>query len=463
MRNTYFPLRYVARIIVEAKTPLTIGTGVSDLVADNIVALDVNGLPMIPGTSLCGVLRNLAKSEVAQTDNIFGYQKSSNNEGLGSRIIISDALMIGENGEIHDGLSTVEWSTPFYRKFRSLPIRDHCRINHLGTADVKSGGKFGEQVVYKGARFLFEIELIGEREDIIVWQQLLSLLKSPIFRVGGGTRKGFGSLSVKSVKTKVYDLSVKSELESYLDKSSCLSEPFTETKDLTKSSIEIDTKSYTKYQLILVPDDFYMFGSGTGDSDADQTYKMENVITWDSVTNEPKFSVEMILIPASSVKGALSHRVAFHYNQAKHVFALPEVCKNYNVESNEAVRALFGYALNSSVGEQTEGRRGIIIFSDVFCTLQKDKIFDHVSLDRFTGGALNGALFNEKVIAGNNEIIKLEILIPNNAYQELDSDIITAFEKALKDISTGLLPLGGSVMKGHGCFTGSVILNGRKL
>ncbi len=465
MRSTSFPLRYVAKIMVQATTPLAVGTGESGLVTDDIVARDVNGLPMIPGTSLCGVLRNLSKPRVPQTDDIFGYQKRNRNKGKGSRIIISDALMIGEDGIVHDGLSPVEWSTSFYRRFRSLPVRDHCRINHLGTADADSNGKFDEQVVYKGTRFLFEIELTGGREDGTAWKQLLSLIKSPLFRVGGGTRNGFGALSVISIKTRVYDLYEKSELKDYLDKSSSLSEPFIEGKESSKQDAEINNELFVTYELNLLPDDFYTFGSGAGDSDADETYKTETIMEWDSASDcgRPKFTEEKILIPASSVKGALSHRVAFHYNQAKHIFANSEVCKNYSMESNEAVRALFGYAKNSKIANQTEGQRGIVMFDDVFLTLKNDKIFNHVSIDRFTGGTLDGALFAEKVIAGNNDMIKIKLLIPFNAYQELDNDVKTAFEKALKDISTGLLPLGGSVMKGHGCFTGSVICNGKKL
>ena len=37
---------------------------------------------------------------------------------------------------------------------------------------------------------------------------------------------------------------------------------------------------------------------------------------------------------------------------------------------------------------------------------------------------------------------------------------LEAFEKALKDITTGMLSLGGATTKGHGIFRGKVLKNG---
>lgn len=83
------------------------------------------------------------------------------------------------------------------------------------------------------------------------------------------------------------------------------------------------------------------------------------------------------------------------------------------------------------------------------------KVFDHVSIDRFTGGAIDSALFQEKTIS-SKEVLNLEILIKKIA----DEKAINAFEKSLKDISTGMLSLGGATTKGHGVFTGTVLKDG---
>ena len=64
-------------------------------------------------------------------------------------------------------------------------------------------------------------------------------------------------------------------------------------------------------------------------------------------------------------------------------------------ENNEAVKALFGYAKNSK--QKIEGLRGRVIINDIYLSHdeKKDKIFNHVKIDRFTSGTIDGALFQE--------------------------------------------------------------------
>ena len=103
------------------------------------------------------------------------------------------------------------------------------------------------------------------------------------------------------------------------------------------------------------------------------------------------------------------------------------------------------------------------MISDVYLdkTSSKDtKVFDHVSIDRFTGGGIDGALFQEKTIASKETFI-LEILIKEDKVS--DDIALESFEKALKDITTGMLSLGGATTKGHGVFTGIVLKNGEQI
>ena len=144
-----YPYRYLARIIMEAETPLAIGSDERDVMTDRLVTTDVNGLPYIPGTSLTGVLRqSLVKSGESAVDELFGYQKRD--DGQGSRIILSSAQMIGKEGNVTDGIQDIDFEKDtFYENFMNLPIRQHVRMTHKGAAEPH--GKFDEQVVYKGA------------------------------------------------------------------------------------------------------------------------------------------------------------------------------------------------------------------------------------------------------------------------------------------------------------------------
>lgn len=459
--------RYLARLVVEAETPLAVGSGERNVLTDRLVATDVNGLPFIPGTALAGVLKNAVKE--VDKDDIFGFQKGI--DGQGSRLILSSAQIIGKDGKAIDGLKEIEFDDLFYANFQNLPIRQHVRISHKGAAE--QGGKFDEQVVYKGTRFCFEMELVGTKDDNENWEKLLAEFSNPAFRIGGGTRKGFGAIKVEIVKSEILNLTNEEELNRYLEKTSELNDKFWDSINCkTPESVETN---WIKYELSLTPDDFFLFGSGFGSEDgsADMSYVTEKVIDWSS--GNGMFTDEKVLIPATSVKGALAHRSAFHFNKLNEVFAdkmdepnfcssliqkgywIPDNCKNFDSrkkedifkminDSNPAVRNLFGYSANDD-----DGKRGNVVLSDIHLTQPaKQKLLNHVAIDRFTGGAMDGALFSEEVV-GSKEQFKLEILVK----KDVNADYLKAFECALNDLCTGMLPLGGGTMRGHGCFNGT--------
>ncbi len=481
--NKKYPLRYLAQITVEAETPLAVSNGEESLVCDLLVATDANGVPMIPGTSLCGVLRSsLAEArnekqiiyspdiQVSPIDELFGWQKPGTEKGEGSRLIISSAHIIDEDGKAVEGL-LLKRKSKYLQILEKLPVRQHCKINHRGAADTEAHGKFDNQVLLKGVRFKFEIELVGDEADKPIWNELIDQLKSPAFRIGGGTRKGYGKLKIFELKKKVFDLSNSDDINGYLEKTSSLNSQL-EVKigsDIAEKAVD---GNWIKYTLTITPDDFFLFGSGYSDEDVDMTPVYENVVIWKN--GKPEISERMILIPASSIKGAISHRTAYHFNRLSKKFADKlkpgEKIEDFVGENNPSIKALFGCAKDSN-GEDDKkndkkssdidkGLRGNVIMSDILIKDEKKtKILNHVSIDRFTGGAINGALFDEKVIAQKTRL-DLELLVNKKAF-ETDmlkygdkEHIQKALECALDDLCKGLLPLGGGVMRGHGCFIG---------
>ena len=71
--------RVLGRFVVEAETPLAVGSGQKDIMTDSLVAVDVNGLPYIPGTTLAGVMRSAM--QVDKESEIWGFQKNSGGKG----------------------------------------------------------------------------------------------------------------------------------------------------------------------------------------------------------------------------------------------------------------------------------------------------------------------------------------------------------------------------------------------
>ncbi len=422
--------RYIANITIEAKSPLKVGSNSIDFLQDSPVQKDWNGLPMILGTSFAGVLRK--EFEKDRANELFGdeFVNDKNKEAKGSRVIISNALLCDESGKVCEGL--LNERSEFLEHFSSLPKRDHTAIDSKGVALERS--KFDEEIVYSGARFKFNIELISENKDD--FKAILDVLFQKHFRIGGGSSKGFGEIKVEHVS---YD---------EFEENSTEYENFTNSLNVElPKSYDFDlnqNKKHHTYKLSLKADDFFMFG-GWYDLDADNASIMEKIIVHGSGKSE--FSKQKVLIPASSIKGAIAHRTTYHYNRLNEKYIGNEnIC--------EAVEAIFG-----AKKDENKGYKGKILISYLYMQEFSHKVFDHVSIDRFTGGAIDGALFQEKTI-NSNEIISLEILLEKNIE---DKKAIKAFEAALCDLANGNLPLGGATTKGHGFFSGKVFKDNEEL
>jgi len=409
-------MRYVAHITIKTLTPLKVGSSKIALHTDMPINRDFNNLPFIQGTTIAGILRK--EFEEKEAENIFGYERSKE-DGQGSKVIISNALLLDENGKVHEDLLTKK--SEFLKFFDNLPIREHTAINVKGTA--KEHSKYDEEIVYKGAMFKFAIE--SENEEYI--QKILSKLEK--IRIGGKTTNGYGKFEIVDIEFEAMDD------ERYANYTASLNEK------LNSIEIEFEKTDYIVYELTLKPDDtFFIFGSGKPDDDVDMTYVKEKVLDYKNKTLK-----EMALIPGSSIKGALSHRVAYYYLKSKNINNLTQFDKD-ECENNDmfcdAVRELFG-----SKKDEKRGQKGNVIVEDVYFETEGEKKFDHVKIDRFTGGAFDGALFNEKTTTVNE--IKINIYVKKSA------KYIDLLEKAIKDICGGMLPLGGMVTKGHGMFVGS--------
>lgn len=451
MNNQY---RFLARIIIEAKTPLNIGSGNIGIKSDSLVLRDINGLPFIPGTTIAGLLRHTLGID---EETYMGSQQ------MGSPIIITEAKMLDSDGTVLDGIIPQErLNSDFLVNYRQLPIRQHAKIGHRG-ATLK-GGKFDEEIVLKGTRFCFEIEMLSGNENDDNFKKLLGTLNSDTFRIGSGSRSGFGEIEVVDslCQYKKIDLDNQEQRTWYLKKSSSLSEAWQDAEVIKLN--KPDAIGWTSYALHLKPVDFILFSSGFGNDKADMTYVRETFVDWSTSPAKMEDREKAILIPASSVKGALSHRLAFHYNKIKERFADElkegEKIEDYVGENNEAVKAVFGSEGEKDTdGKMQNKQRGNVLISDIIQEAPvSSKILNHVAIDRFTGGAIDGALFNEETLYAKGQSFELKLLVNNSAFD--DKDIMTAFEDTLKDLCSGMLPLGGGVNRGNGCFEGTIKRNG---
>ena len=436
--------RLLARVIVECTTPLAIGSGEKEIDTDAAVAQDANGMPYIPGTSIAGVVRSFMDNEEAET--FFG--NSDKEKGKGSEVRFSEGRILDSSSKVVDGLNNEATSDPLLRNYTALPWRQHVRISHKGTAADK--GKFDEEIVIKGTRFCFEIEVLSRDNDVTVFNKILKVLKNEGFRLGSGSRNGFGAMTVIELKESILDLTNEEDLLLYIGKPSDL-QSSADWQGWKTVEMENNTAEYVKYSLVLKPYGFFIFGSGLpsingNESDPNISPVTERMIVW-SQDGRGTLSERYILIPGSSVKGAIRHRTAYHFNKKIGLFA-EDVNVNMTSSEDEPLHKLFGNVEGKSIS------KGKVLFQDVYLTPERGtgKNLSHIKIDRITGGVYGSALFFEEVTDASDCTYCCDILVEKGALE--DKDIKYAFEAAISDVCTGLLPLGGAVNRGNGMFIG---------
>lgn len=435
---------HLAQIILEAKTPIKVASGEKSFETDSLVLKDIYHLPFIPASSLAGVIRANMTDGPYDIEDLFGpIIKGKETTPKGSRILFTDARLCDETGCPIDGLRLKPGSR-FLEEYERLPIRQHVRINTKGTAEDTA--KFDEQVVFKGSRFCFEIKIYSDCiEEQSVLTDIIDNIHSGNYRFGGGSRKGFGKLSVIEAKIATLNLENDIDLRKYLEKPSSLAESWNGWEEYSPKDIPL--KDQERLSLELAPENFFLFASGfqSESGDANMAPVTEKTISW--ISGSGIFR-EQCLIPATSIKGALAHRTAYHYNRI-----LKKKGEDINDNAgNAAVRELFGYVGEQKSGEVPAKIGKIIIEDDVYFdrTNAPKKLMNHVVIDPHSGGAKRGGLFTEEVLSSKCTIPPITILITNTS--EISDDAMLAFRRSIRDLQNGFLPLGGGTNRGHGIF-----------
>lgn len=469
--------RHLARVVLELTTPMHIGAGREGERADAEIARDANGLPTIPGSSLAGALRaSLVAIEPdgpLLADAIFGFQRSRKDGSLapadarGSSLTVSWASIHDSNNIPVEGI--VERNNladdQILQVALSPTIRDHVRLSHLGAADARQSpendksttgvgghGKFDEMAVCAGHRFTFELELAGDMGSVENWNLLLGILRDPTLRIGAKTRRGFGAFKIVSLSGASLCLDKEEDFSSYARHPAALSvqSPLLEPLETLSSSKQ--SNAAVVAMLELEPEGYWMFGGGSDpagfEGDADMSPVRDKRVVWDD--GRGRLIEDIIVIPGSSVKGALAHRVAFHCNRltGRHADTLDrDKLSEVTGSHNEAVQEIFG-----SVNGTESGSKGLVMIDDIMMEAEpKSQLVHHVSLDRFTGGAMSGFLFSERPVWGGKIDISIRIVTSGNRKVSLVSR--KALESAIEDLANGRLQIGAGSGRGLGYFT----------
>lgn len=197
---------HLLRLTLEAESPIAIGSGAVALrrrkdpdtqaTVDHKAAAvlrDANGLPVIPGPSLQGVLRRLAVQlhGPGWAEELLGVEEGDHAKGRAGRVIFGWGRVHDSQNRAADPRPGAPPTDPLLAFLaKDAPLwRDHVALGDR--LSVEGAKKFARAPVPRGARFSVELALFGaEGDDRLV--KLAALVRHPDFRLGAARNAGYG-------------------------------------------------------------------------------------------------------------------------------------------------------------------------------------------------------------------------------------------------------------------------------
>ena len=444
-----------------ADAPLSVGgSGVGDQV-DLDVALDGDGAYYIPGTSLAGPMRAWLTENVKGDENVkdvivrdlFGY--IDENKGQASPLFIED--------------SSVESAENTIRERRhGIKIQEN-------TGTTKEGFFYTRALLPKGTRFRLEMELdllkpeknSGDEKTkssaAVALKLVIEALQNGEIRFGACKTRGFGKLTLENLQVNYYDFSDTNALDAWLDgKDAPQNGTGIFDKFFKSERLEVKGKCCHEIKIDWEPASPIMVKSGKDGMDADMLPLMSGC------------SGGLVpVIPGASLKGALRA-------QARKILNTLFSCNEHT--NDDATHLELVYELFGST--ESAGRLGV---QDVYCRLEEpisnenwleentdalNKFSEkqqHVAIDRFTGGASEGALYSARPVQESLSWDPIQLTLDLSErkaeypekkaassdkkipFTEEQKNILKAFVKLLiRDLKDGYIPIGFGSRRGLG-------------
>lgn len=409
-------------------------------VADMCLLKNETGNPFIPAASIAGAARSFLarqrkpwntykeKGEGKSLKRFFGgdmrqdQPQSKKNKETMSALIVADSVCISEQTK--------------------TSIRDGVSID-IKSGTAKTGAKYDVEVVERGAEFELNLECVirciddrpglkgGEKKPNLkeLFLALLHAFQQGDIRLGARTRRGYGRGKVAD--WEIRDLKMKDPQDvmawlrddSWSRPKSCLS----------PKPLSTDQRRYFRIE-------------------AD--FELRTSLLIRSVSVEPE-APDMVhlqsdgkpVVPGTSFAGAFRHRATLIANTISF--------------SGEVVKKMFGFVdekkINSS--RQPAAQASRVRIEERLVKNVETRWQHRVAIDRFTGGSLQSALFNEKPIYPLNiKKLKNNMIRPNIrlrlTLEEPDEAEIGLLLLTLRDFWCGHAALGGETSNGRGTLRG---------
>lgn len=449
----------VERIVVEGDlvllTPTSLGNGDSGGLTDMSLLLDeVDQTALLTGTSIAGALRNYLreceKGFEKEEDNdsicrkLFGYHEET---AAQSCLIIDDARSIDETGK---------------PKLPTTELRDGVRIDGK-TRTAADKAKYDLELLEAGTKFTLRFELLITQD-----QNLVSAFAAALqgfeksqnsdggeIHLGARKRRGYGECKVEKWRVKRFDLKAPGGLIDWLKNGAKpLADLGIAKHALISSALSIlplqDCREFFEMTACFALDGSMLIRSGSRLQNVNEKGQPDTV----HLRSKHKDKGYVPVVSGTSLAGVLRHRAV-------------KICNTLADGKGEGfVEQIFGVDMEKLKNQkEIKGKKKQPFASrlevrETFVENINDLVQTRVKIDRFTGGAYEGALFDAAPVFSNGEqqAINLKLRLRDAKACEIGLLLLL-----LKDLWTSDLAIGGESSIGRGRLKGiSASLHYRK-
>ena len=378
-KKTYYRLSLVAM------SAFSIG-GSFSRETDSDVIVDSLGNPLIPASSLAGVLRH-ALGDKEKAADIFGELDKNQ-----SAIKVYDACMIEKS---------------------AVSVRDNVALKEDDKVAAE-GAKFDRQVVDQGARFVGYLEIDGEVPELDAEaeiEQLLARLHAGQITLGSKTSRGMGVFELEGGKFQKKAFGP-DDVDSWLDfdmfDDGCWSsDDACDVETVAAKGVTFELKLEVRGALSI----------------RQYTTELPDVLKGeDSAPDFKQLALgEKPLIPGTSWAGAFRSQY-----------------RKLTGKKDSEITDLFGSVSGAAVKSK-------ISFTESIVEGGEWKLITRNSIDRYTGGTIDAALFTELTHFGGETTLRVAVKDPK-------AEWLPALIASFADLHNGFMAVGGLTAVGHGLF-----------
>lgn len=402
---------FVIRSTVTNISPVVIGTGKQggdvDIEIARGYAREKGEQPYIPATALMGVLRHRIAGEVSNSSPLRYFWGGDKDSDCQSHFVIEDLIL-------------QEGSTP------TVAVRDGIKIDD-NTGQVESGAKFTCEVLEPGAKFRFHAEALlrdGFDETLFLEQigRVIHELGHGALAVGAMTAKGFGRIRLEAgIQTWRFDF---------------------KQPDHALYWLEYRGGGLPPGKLITtIPP---KVGPDSGEFSISADFGIKSSLIIGSYATDPQMPDKTHLsckgkqiISGTSLKGAMRARAV-------------RIINTFGKDGQKLLKEVFGWADNGkNTGTKPIRSRLIVEEAEIFNAVPE--VQNRVKIDRFTGGALESALYDSMPLWETTSGSSVRLNFRLEGFKNWEAGLLLHL---LKDLWSGDLPIGGEKNVGRGVLKG---------